>query len=177
MNVFTLRIAEFFQYERKRFATIKFNDEVTGSQSGQTDLRLTASKNGKVLGWIDYTDFHGEISIKMVEVNLEHRGKGIGEKLVLELQRLNPKVEIGWGMLTGPGVGLRRKVKSKLFVDRERINKRQRLEKELKELQAEEKSLTRKLDHVKDDRDKVETIGDRFNEISDRMYEVEEALR
>lgn len=160
---------------------ITFHDEMIGTQSGQSDLRLTAYIDKVPVGWIDYSDYQGEISIKMIEVKPEYRRKGIGKDLVLKLQKEYPKTEINLGMLTGDGVRLIKSIKSKLYVDKSRINKKKRLEKELSDLKKEEQKLMKQLKPIKDDNDKkgIERnvkIGDRLNDISDRIYDIEEEL-
>jgi ribosomal protein S18 acetylase RimI-like enzyme len=160
---------KFKEYLRE---ALTFQDEMVGSQSGQKDLRLTAYMNDEVVGWIDYSDFRNEISIKYIEVKQKYRRKGIGKKLLLELQRLYPKTEIQLGMLTGDGAMLVKSVK--LYVDKTRIKKLEQLEKEMENLKKEEKQLVKKLkagSYKKND-----VIGNRLNDINDRMYEIEEEL-
>lgn len=152
---------------------IKFNDEMVGTQSGQSDLRLTASIDGKLAGYIDYSDYRGEISIKYIEVLEGFKGQRVGTELILQLQKTYPKTEIDWGGLTGDGAKLYKSVKSKLYVDTKRIKKINSLKKEYKALEKEEKELTKKVEKGIRVTDKE---GDRFNYIADRMYEIEEEL-
>lgn len=160
----------------KQYITEKvtFQDEVVGTQSGQKDLRLTAYIGKTKVGWLSYTDFHGEISIKMVEVKPQFRRQGIGKQLIINLQKMYPKTEIGLGMASGEGARLLKSLKSHLYVDRARIAKTKQLEKELKDLEKEEKQLVKKLKPGSPDND---AIGKRLNDISDRQYEIEQELR
>jgi len=101
--------------DTKKDQQIKFTDELIGSQSGQKDLRLSAkTSSGKTMGKIDYTDYHGEISIKMIKVNDEFKGKGVAKDLVKKLVEQVPYENINWGMLTSDGAGLKQKL-DKIF--------------------------------------------------------------
>jgi GNAT superfamily N-acetyltransferase len=152
---------------------VTFQDELVGTQSGQKDLRITAYIDKTQAGWLDYSDYNGEISIKMVEVKPQYRRQGIGKELILRLQKLYPKTEISLGMATGEGAKLLKSLKSHLYVDKARIKKILKLEKELKDISKEEKQLIKKL---KPGANK-ENIGNRLNVISDRQYEIEIELR
>ena len=83
-------------YESIINESIEFKDEYVNYYSGQYDYRINAIENGEVLGYIDYTDYNDEISIKYIEVNPKHRRKGIGEQLVLQLQKKYPKLDRDW---------------------------------------------------------------------------------
>jgi len=83
-----------------------FRDECTDAYSGQSNMRLTATLDGGLVGHVDYVIFNDEVSISMVYVNEEFRRQGIGAALVLHLQSLFPETEIRWGMLTENGAYL-----------------------------------------------------------------------
>jgi len=154
-------------------ASVTFQDEVVGTQSGQKDLRLTAYIGKDQVGWLDYTDFHGDISIKMVKVKPQYRRQGIGKELILKLQKQYPKTEISTGLATGEGGKLLKSLKSSLYVDKAKIKKTKQLEKEFKDLGKEEQHLVKQLKPGSPDND---TIGNRLNVISDRQYEIEQEL-
>jgi GNAT superfamily N-acetyltransferase len=153
---------------------LTFQDEMVGMQGRQKDGRITAYIDNTPVGWLDYSDWNGEISIKMVEVEPQHRRKGIGKDLILKLQKMYPTTELSLGMHTGEGAKLVKSLKSSLYVDKARIKKMNQLEKELKDLEREEKQLVKKLKPGSTDNDK---IGDRLNAISDRQYEIEQEIR
>ena len=142
---------------------IKFVDTSTGYQSGQTDMRLEARENGKLVGYLDYTIYGKEVSIKYIEGSKNK--KGVGKQLILKLQSMFPKTEIQLGMLTDKGVKMVNQIKSKLYVDRKRINKLKRLKKELAKLQKIEQ------DHIKSG-----NWDDWDNDIYDKMYDYEETI-
>jgi hypothetical protein len=142
---------------------IKFVDTSTGYQSGQTDMRLEARENGKLVGYLDYTIYGKEVSIKYIEGSKSK--KGVGKQLILKLQSMFPKTEIQLGMLTDPGAKMVNQIKSKLYVDRKRINKLKRLKKELAKLQKIEQ------DHIKSG-----NWDDWDNDIYDKMYDYEETI-
>lgn len=143
---------------------IKFVDSSVGMQSGQMDMRLEARINGKRVGYLDYSVYNDEVSIKFIEGSKQH--KGVGKQLILKLQSLFPKTELNLGMSTTKGSAMLKQVKSKLYVDRARLRKIKKLEQEYKKLKAiEQKAInTNKWD-------------DWDNDIYDRQYEIEEELR
>lgn len=166
-----MRLKQYLTEQNK----LKFTDEMMGTQSGQSDLKLRAFINNTLVGWIDYTDYQGEISVKFINVKQEYRKQGIGKELVLQLQKNYPKKEIDFGGLTPDGYRLIKSLKSKLYVDTEKINKIKKLEKEYKDLEKEEKMLVKKLEagNFKNN----EKIGKRLDNISDRTYEIEKELQ
>ena len=153
---------------------ITFRDEMVGTQSGQKDSRLTAYMGKTLEGILDYSDFHGEISIKMMEVKPQYRRQGIGKDLILNLQKMYPKTEINTGMASGEGAKLLKSLKTSLYIDKAKIKKIKQLEKELKDIEKEEKQLVKKLKTGADKEN--DAIGERLNVISDRQYEIEQEL-
>jgi hypothetical protein len=84
----------------------KFTDEVTASYSGQSNSKITAFENGKPVGYLEYTVYRDEVQISYVKSDKP----GTGTKLVLYLQSQFPKTEIDWGMMTGDGAKLQKKL-------------------------------------------------------------------
>jgi hypothetical protein len=144
--------------------SISFRDEMVGVQSGQSDIRLSAYMGNKRVGYIDYTDYQGEISIKFIEVYAKRQG--IGKQLILQLQKQYPKTEIDWGMLTGDGAKLFKSIKNKLYVDRARLRKIDKLKKELKKLKGIEQKAIKTNDWANWD-----------NDVYDRMEDVKQELK
>jgi len=144
---------------------IEFYDELTGYRSGQKDMRLSAIVDSKKAGYIDYTIYGKEVSIKFIEVNKNFRRQGIGKELVLKLQSLFPKTEIELGMLTGEGAALVNAIKSKLYVDQARLRKIEKLRKEYETLKKKEDQAIKTNNWEKWD-----------NSIYDRMYDIEQEL-
>ena len=147
-------------------AKIEFYDELTGSRSGQKDMRLSAIIGNQKVGFIDYTIYGNEVSIKFIEVNKNFRRQGVGKDLILKLQSLFPKTEIELGMLTGEGAALVNAVKSKLYVDKGRIKKIEKLKKEYNKLKKKEEQAIKTGNWEKWD-----------NSIYDRMYDIEKELQ
>ena len=147
----------------KEQAKIEFYDESIGYQSGQTDMRLNAKINGKTVGYLDYTIYNDEVSVKYIQGSKQH--KGIGKALALKLQALFPKTEIEWGMLTGHGSRLMKSIKSKLYVDRKRLNHIKALKKEYAKLKKLERDTEKSGDWSNWD-----------NDVYDRQYEIEQEL-
>jgi hypothetical protein len=148
----------------------KFTDEVTASYSGQSNSKITAFENGKPVGYLEYTVYRDEVQISYVKSDKP----GTGTKLVLYLQSQFPKTEIDWGMMTGDGAKLQKKLQSKLYVDHKLRNEIKSLKAEYAKLEKEEKVLMKKFDqgHIKI----TPKEGERLNYISDRKWDIEERL-
>ena len=80
--------------------------EVNDWHSGEMFATMSYTQDGKVVGTLEYSVYDGEPNVKMVEVLPEYRRKGIGTKLLQELQRNYPDVEINYGMTTPDGAKL-----------------------------------------------------------------------
>lgn len=79
---------------------------VNDYHSGEMFATMTYEKDGKVVGTLDYSEYEGKPNVKMIEVTPEYRRNGIGKKLLQELQRQYPDVEIDYGMTTPDGTKL-----------------------------------------------------------------------
>ncbi len=90
--------------------TLTFRTEVTAAYSGQTNFITGAFKDGQPVGYVEYSEFQGEIQIDFVKVGDEYQKQGIGSALINEVKRENPGTQINWGMTTPSGEALRRKV-------------------------------------------------------------------
>lgn len=84
--------------------SVDITQDVRGHHHGQTDIRLTARTSNGVAGYLDYSEWRGEVRINMI--NVMHKRQGVGTALVKELQRLYPATEIDWGMTTPEGTEL-----------------------------------------------------------------------
>jgi len=155
---------------RQYITETKFTDEVTGSYSGQSNSKITAFENGKPVGYLEYTVYKDEVQISYIKSNKP----GTGTKLVLYLQSQFPKTEIEWGMMTGDGAKLQKKLQSKLYIDHALRNKIESLKTEYAKLEKEEKIMMKKFDqgNIK----LTPKDGERLNVISDRKWEIEEEL-
>ena len=75
-----------------------FTDEMTDAYNGQTNHTLLArDADGRAIGGIDYTVFRGQPSIAHIEVRPELRRQGIATKMMDELRKKFPDLEIDPG--------------------------------------------------------------------------------
>ncbi len=156
---------------------ITMNDEVVGSHSGQTDLRLNAkNEKGETIGHIDYTDFRGEIHIKYIEVLPAYRRQGVGTKLMKELQKGYPNVEINTGMLTEEGSQLynslqKQTIKNEPYEDylKEKEEKSKRLA--IVEKQLDEFYSAKEIDESR--QPEFLALGDEWNKLYDRISDID----
>lgn len=98
---------------------VTINSEVTGYHHGQTDIKLSAVKNNKILGYIEYSEYNSQPHINLVFVNPEHRRKGIATKLINELVKEYKYENIKWGSLTFDGSVLQQKLDKKYHYNRD----------------------------------------------------------
>lgn len=158
-------------------AQINIIDEVTDSYSGQLDSRLSAKDpQGKRLGYLDYSEFRGQIHIKYIEVLPEYRRQGVGTQLMQALQQEYPNTEINTGMMTGEGSELYKSL-PKQTIENEPY------ESFLKEKEEKSKRLAiveSKLDEfysakVKDESRHPEflALGDEWNVLYDRVKDID----
>ncbi len=96
---------------------IEVRNEHLGGYSGQDDFNLilndTSLGDDNYLGHINYTEFQGEIYINMVKVDPAHRRKRWGERLIDELVKLYSYADIRWGVMSGDGTKLKKKMDRK----------------------------------------------------------------
>ena len=158
-------------------AQIYMSDEVTGSHSGQMDLRLSAKNTeGETVGHIDYTEFRGEIHIKYIEVSPKYRRQGIGTKLMQKLQKSYPDTEINTGMLTEEGSQLYQSIPKQVI-------KNEPYDPLLKEKEEKSKRLAvveSKLDEFYSAKEKDESrhqeflaLGEEWNLLYDRIRDID----
>jgi len=144
---------------KRLFESIKIKNSIIGTQSRQEDMRLAYEKDDNNIGSIDYSMFDNKIYIKMISINNKFKRKGYGEKLILALQNLYPKIEIDWGMITGEGIHLYNKVKNKMYKDT-------RKEKKIKQLLRKYKNKLKYID-ILIKQGKFDTIDDLRDEKED----------
>ena len=66
-----------------------------------------------VLGYLNFSEYHDEVSIRMVEVSQEDRRKGIATKMFQRLKQEFPECKIRWGYMTEDGVAFQNGLKNK----------------------------------------------------------------
>lgn len=86
---------------------IEISDNVVSSYSGQTNSIIEAKIEGKKVGTLEYSEYNGEPSISMINVDEKYRRNGIAKKMLQELQSNYPNKEIDWGTMTTDGAKLK----------------------------------------------------------------------
>jgi len=94
---------------------LTFSEELTGAYKGQKNLTITATKNGKVVGRLEYSEFEKIPYLNFVEVLPEYQKQNIGSDLVKELQKSYPNKKIKWGMTTPEGTRLKEALDKQLI--------------------------------------------------------------
>lgn len=134
------------------------NLDVTGDQYDNS-LRYYLD-DGTLVGYLDYSEWKDYVTIKMIEVSSEHRGKGIGKKLVYDLQKRYPDTEIEWGSLTSDGA----KLKNSLEYDYIPNEEYEKYSEELSKIKREMRRI------------EVSGVWDGWNELNDEKWRVEAEL-
>lgn len=154
-------------------------DVSTGYAYGESYYTMSYTQDGKVVGTLEYGEYDGEPNVKMVEVDPEYRRKGIGTKLLQELQRKYPDVEIDFGMSTPDGTKLLDAITYDV-TDNAIVEDRQKL----KDLQTELNELQEKLDVLYDTENlteaqdkELQVLGDRWQEVYETISGLEKDLR
>lgn len=154
-------------------------DTSTGYSRGESYFTMSYEQDGKTVGTLEYGVYEGEPNVKMIEVSPEYRRKGIGTKLLQELQKKYPDAEIDFGMSTPDGTKLLESITYDV-TDEAVVAYRQKL----KDLQSELNVLQEKLDVLYDTENLTEAqeaemhkLGDRWTEVYDSIRELENALR
>lgn len=152
---------------------ITIENEVNDFHSGETFSTMSAKVDGKVVGTLEYSEYEGKPSVKMVEVSPEYRRKGIGTKLLQELQKAYPNTEIDFGMLTDDGAKLIEKSTFEVE-DREIANKIARRDRLQEKIDEYDKTIEESMEN---DTDLPEGYAADYNEIYDELQDLNEELR
>lgn len=134
------------------------NLDVTGDQYDNS-LRYYLD-DGTLVGYLDYSEWKDYVTIKMIEVSQDHRGKGIGKKLVYDLQKRYPDTEIDWGSLTSDGA----KLKNSLEYDYIPNEEYEKYAEELSKIKREMKRI------------EASGVWDGWNELNDDKWRIEAEL-
>ena len=152
---------------------ITIDNEVNDFHSGETFSTMTAKIDGKVAGTLEYSEYEGKPSVKMVEVSPEYRRKGVGTKLLQELQKAYPNTEIDFGMLTDDGAKLINK--STYEVENKELADKFARKEELQKI-IDEYDKTIEESH-ENDTDLPEGYAEDYNELYDELQDLEKELR
>ena len=96
---------------------MEIKSETRGSQSGQIDHTLYVEQEGKVIAYLNFSTYKGDVAIQMIRVADAYKRKGIGAKLLRDLQGRYPDTEIDLGGLTDEGAALISSLTFKTIVD------------------------------------------------------------
>jgi N-acetylglutamate synthase-like GNAT family acetyltransferase len=145
---------------------MEIKSEVRGSQSGQIDQTLYAEQEGKVVAYLNFSEYEGEVAVQMIKVAEAFRRKGIGAMLLKALQRQYPDTEIDLGGLTDDGAHLIKSLTFKTVTD-PHLDKLFRLQQRVKD------HLTA-LNELPDDQKMHH--GDRWSRLNDMETRLENEL-
>ena len=82
--------------------------EYTNFSSGQSDGYIPAyNKNGKKIGFVDFTDYDGKVEVRMIKVDEKYRGQGIAKALLSKLEKEFPDSKLVWSVDTKDGESLK----------------------------------------------------------------------
>lgn len=157
----------YFSY-RIANAELTFTTECTAAYSGQTNFRLRAKIGEEVVGYLEYVEFRGEISISNIFVEPHLRRSGIGSSLQYELQRMFPDQEIKHGGMTDDGAALYEKLKKKFVPNEKAIS----LRKEYAEITQQIASLEAVFDNETATRADKQIAHDKLQSLYDRQWEI-----
>ncbi len=148
-------------------------ESTTGQSDGETYFTMSYEQDGKVVGTVQYGEFEGKPNVKMIEVDPEYRRQGIGTKLLQELQKKYPDVEIDFGMATEDGSKL---IESATYSveNTEVTQKTARIEEIKQKLSEYDKGIE---EFIENDMDVPEDYAADYNDLYDEMQVLEEEVR
>ena len=147
--------------------------EVNDFHSGEMFATMSYTQDGKVVGTLEYSEYEGEPNVKMIEVSPEYRRKGIGKKLLQELQRKYPDVEINYGMTTPDGTKLLENA-TYTVEDTELAKKFARLEEAERKIAEYDEGYN---NYFENDLEIPENYAEDYNDLLDEIYELKTELR
>ena len=113
----------------KKAPGIKFRSEMMNHHHGQSDMQMSAfDAKGVRIGYVDYTLFEGDISIRMVEVSKRYRRKGIATRMYKQIIKENPGAgfETFGNFATPEGKALRRTLENSGIIPESRKDREAR---------------------------------------------------
>jgi GNAT superfamily N-acetyltransferase len=148
-------------------------ETTTGQSDGETYFTMSYEQDGKVVGTVQYGEFEGKPNVKMIEVDPEYRRQGIGTKLLQELQKKYPDIEIDFGMSTEDGSKL---IDSATYsVENAEVTQKTARIEEIKQKLAEyDKGIE---EFIENDMDVPEDYAADYNDLYDEMQVLEEEIR
>ena len=148
-------------------------DVSTGYSSDEYYYEMQYTQDGKVVGTLKYGEYKGEPNVKMIEVDPEYQRKGIGTKLLQELQNKYKDVEIDFGMSTPDGTKL---LESATYTvdNAEVIEKQNRINEISKILDEYDKTYN---DYYENGTPIPKNYAEDYNDLYDERYRLQEEIR
>ena len=135
---------------------------------------MTATIEDNIVATLEFSEYNDEPYVNMIKVNEKYRRKGIGTKLLKQLQEMFPNNEIHMGMETEEGAKLIESLPKK-FIPNERYNE---LSSQRNQLKNRMEELQNFLDTATPDTQRKEMLskGEEWNQINDKLWDIEKEL-
>lgn len=163
---------------KKQACMLEFSEECRGYHHEQSDRTLRLRHNGLIAGWIDYNVWQGTPTVQMIWVEPDFRRQGLGTKLMQELQRRHPGVEIHLGLSTDEGAALIESIRFKTVPSEfeKMFEALETARKEEARLQSVADAFFERADQATEaERAAFNAEMERFNEVHDQIWGLEEA--
>ena len=82
---------------------LELRSECLDAHGGETFMRLQAFAGGRLVGYIDFSLYAGDVHVKYIHVVAAERRHGIATAMARRLQAEHPQAEVRWGMSTDEG--------------------------------------------------------------------------
>ena len=152
----------------------EINTYSRAAYDGQVDMtKEIKDNNGNVIAKLDYSLYEDTVNVQMIEVDPNHRRKGLGMKLLQDLQKQYPDTEIDFGMSTPDGTKLLEKA-TYTVENKEVADKLARIEELQKKLDEYDKGYEYYFDN---DIDVPRNYAEDYNELYDEMRRLQEETR
>ena len=145
----------------------------TGYSSDEYFYEMQYIEDGKIAGKLNYGEYNGEPNVKMIEVKPEYQRKGIGTKLLQELQKKYAGIEIDFGMSTPDGTKLLEKA-TYTVEDAEVVEKQNRIGEIQNILDEYDKGFENYFDN---DLPVPQNYAEDYNDLYDEMRRLQEEIR
>lgn len=157
---------------------LQHNIEARGFYSGQQDLTLSITVDKKVVGYVDYSVFEGDVHIQMIKVLPEYRRQGLGREMLRMLQKEYPDTEINVGSTTEDGAKLVAAMNTRDIPNGDIAAKQAELQQVRNDIEALKQRHDDLMDRVDDPdfdtlrKQFIDEVGDSWSELYDREYQL-----
>ena len=130
--------------------SLEFYTSVKDSYGDELHCRLTASEDGKTVGYIDFSVYNEQPYIQMIQVKEPYRRKGYATQMIKQLQKDYPDSEIDFGMTTDDGTKLLNNIPFNVKVNPEydkKVNQAKKLKKWLDEFKEVSDKIYQQIDN------------------------------